>query len=186
MHMKKCFIIDFVALFASLTGCFPKSSGVKEAATLDGLINAAGAYPETTLRISDSTKENEYSGCTRYDSENLILPMLKTIHFRKLDKNDSSDVSPSWNLDVFLDDRLSSFLIADDQVNVMFWASNDGIMSYDTYSNHMKVSYEDGVKIRDTIKKAYRLGKMVESDYYSCQLQEQAWNIQEQSKKSNE
>lgn len=184
--MKKLQIINCMVLFASLAGCFPESSCVKEAATLDGLINAAGAYPETALMISDSTKENEYSGCTRYDSENLILPMLKTIHFRKLDKNDSSDASPSWNLDVFLDDRLSSFLIADDLVNVRFWASNDGIMSYDTYSNRRKVSYEDGVKIRDTIKKAYRLGKMVESDYYACHLQEQAWGSQEQSKKSDE
>ena len=166
--MKKLQIIDCMVLFASLAGCFPESSCVKEAATLDGLINAAGAYPETALMISDSTKENEYSGCTRYD------------------KNDSSDASPSWNLDVFLDDRLSSFLIADDLVNVRFWASNDGIMSYDTYSNRRKVSYEDGVKIRDTIKKAYRLGKMVESDYYACHLQEQAWGSQEQSKKSDE
>lgn len=58
-------------------------------------------------------------------------------------------------------------MLSDDLVNVLFGADNDGSIGHTTYSNYRKVKKEDGIRIRDTIKEAYRRGEPERSS--SCQ-----------------
>lgn len=164
-----------------LTGCFPDSSSLKEEATLEALVKAVGDHPEKLLKIENYTKENKgYTLCNRYDTNNLILPLLKKVHFRKLDKNDPGPAAHSRNLCAFTDQHYHAFYLSDDLVNVLFFSDNGLGFGNRRYSNYRKVSYEDGVKIRDTIKRAYREGRPVEDSSY-CELQDEYWSGKEQS-----
>ncbi len=177
-NAKKLMSLFLLSLF--LTGCFPDSSSLKEEATLDALIENVGDHPEKLLKIEDYTKENQdYCECIRYDTNNYIIPVLKEIHFRKLDKNDSRAADHSWILCAFTEHYNNSISISSDLVNVLFFSDNGLGFGNRRYSNYRKVSYEDGVKIRDTIKKAYREGQSVEDSSY-CELQDEYWSGKEE------
>ena len=168
-------IVNFLLLSFFLTGCFLESDSLKEEATLDALIESVEDNPGKTLKIEDYTKENQgYTLCNRYDTSNPILPVLKTIHFKKRNKNDPGPAVHSRNLCAFTDHHYHSFYLSDDLINVLFFSDNGLGYGNKRYSNYRKVSYEDGVKIRDTIKKAYREGKPVEDSSY-CELQDEYW-----------
>lgn len=116
-------IVNFLLLSCFLTGCFPESDSLKGEATLDAIIESVEDNPGKTLKIEDYTKENQgYTLCNRYDTSNLILRVLKTIHFKKRNKNDPGPAARSRNLCAFTDHHYHSFYLSDDLINVLFFS----------------------------------------------------------------
>ena len=155
-----------------LSGCFDTENQLKKEATLEALVSDVGDHPKKRLLVADTTKDNKNSNCARYDSENLILPLLKMVQFTPLTEEDKGPMIHSRNLVAFSADRKHAFMLSDDLINIEF-AYDNGLSwsEQKIYSNYRKVKKEDGIRIHDTIKEAYRKGEPERSS--SCKLREE-------------